>query len=336
MRHLFIFIFILIGSFHSAVAQEAEIKTWYIADAKIACTIGDVTTSCLRIKDSLSGEWRNFQWDIEGFQHEKGFEYVIQVRLDKLKFTEDNGPQYKYTLEKVVSKTNMLIIDKRILANNTFRIINIEQYGRTTLAVKSKAFIQFDPDTNLISGFAGCNSFAGPCSYATAFMEFGTLNNTLKTCEFQTIEDKIMQSLKGKATFYMRKGMVYVVCENFMTLHLKPERSMDSILRVFEEEKAPKRDIHFSKTEDGLYIVNAPISNGPDILLNSYRPFKLTAEEKKKIYLKLVPFQQSGDITEVLISKKAHEKPHMYYATITYKNGKKKEVEIRENIIDAD
>ncbi len=128
----------------------------------------------------------------------------------------------------------------------------------------------------------------------------------------------------------MRKGMVYVVCENFMTLHLKPERSMDSILKVMQEEKYPKKDIHFFKTEDGIYIVNAPTSDGKAILFNNYRPFKLTAEEKKTTHLKLVPFHQTGEITEILISNKEHETPHMFYATITYKNGKKKTVEIRD------
>ena len=115
-----------------------------------------------------------------------------------------------------------------------------------------------------------------------------------------------------------------------MTLHLKPERSLDSIFKVIEDEKAPKNDINFLRNEDGTYIINLPASDGQGFLLFTYRSIKLSAEERKKIKLKFIPIGPSPEIDEIRVLNKEHESPQMSYATIIYKNGMKKEVEIRD------
>ncbi len=321
---------LIIGSIHPLKAQETQFKTWYVADAKVACQVGDAMTSCLHIRENPDSNWQNFSFDIEGFNHEKGYEYIIEVRLDKIKYTEVDGPQYKYTLVRIVSQKSTVHLDKRLLMNNTFHLINIDQYNKKTLAMRAKPFLIFNPDSNIISGFSGCNNFAGSCSYANAFMQFGIMEGTIKACAFSEIETKFYEALKGKATFYVRSNMLYIVCENFMTLHLRPEKSLDSILRVIEKEKEPKNDVNFIKNEDGTYRVNAPAMHGKNNLFFTYRPAKLTKDELKKIKLKLLPVDVNPEISEVIILTKAHEKNDMYYAIITYKNGTKKEMEIRD------
>lgn len=330
MKRIVILCIAIVGWCFGAKAQEIEIKKWYVADSKMACQLGDAMTSCLRIRESEDSNWVNFPWTIEGFNHEKGFEYYIEVSLEKLKYTEKDGPLYKYTLNTVIYQKNTVHLDKRILANNTFQIINIEQYGKKTLAMKAKPFIKFDLDSNVISGYSGCNSFMGPCSYANAFMQFGTLTSTLRSCSFDDIESKINEALKGKATFYARNNMLYIVCENFMTLHCRPDKKLDSILNVIELEKQPKNDVNFVKNEDGSYRVNAPALHANTNLFFMYRASKLSDTERKKIKFKFIPIGLNPEISMVEVLTKANEKPDMYYAIITYKDGSKKEMEIRD------
>lgn len=330
MKRLVIICLALIGWISETKAQEIEIKKWYVADSKTACQLGDAMTSCLRIRESEDSNWVNFPWTIEGFNHEKGFEYYIEVKQQKLKYTEIDGPKYTYTLNTIIYQKSTVHTDKRILANNTFQIINIEQYGKKTLAMKAKPYIKFDLDSNVVYGFSGCNSFMGSCSYATAFMQFGTLTGTLKSCNFDDIESKITAALKGKATFYARNNMLYIVCENFMTLHCRPEKRLDSILNVIELEKQPKNDINFMKNEDGSYRVNAPAMHANANLFFMYRPAKLTEAERKKLKYKLLPIGMNPEISMVEILNKTHEKPDMFYAIITYKDGSKREMEIRD------
>jgi len=329
MQRVVIACIAFIGWINGIEAQDNEIKKWYVADAKIGCQLGDAMTSCLRIRESEDSNWVNFPWTIEGFTHEKGFEYYIEVSQQKLKFTEVDGPQYQYSLNTIIYEKSTVHTDKRILENNTFQIINIEQYGKKTLALKAKPSIKFDLDSNVIYGFSGCNSFMGPCSYATAFMQFGMLTSTLRSCNFDDIESKITAALKGKATFYARNNMLYIVCENFMTLHCRPEKRLDSILNVIELEKQPKNDINFMKNVDGSYRVNAPAMHGNANLFFMYRPAKLTDAERKKLNYKFLPIGMNPEITMVEILTKANEKPDMFYAIITYKDGSKREMEIR-------
>ncbi len=330
-RKVIVLCLVVIGCLGNIYAQDAEIKKWYVADAKIACQLGDAVTSCLRIRENPDSNWVSFPFEIEGFVHEKGFEYEIEVSQVKLKYTEINGPQYKWTLNRIISEKSTVHIDKRLLMNNTFQLINIDIFGKKTLAMRAKPFMKFEPDSNRIYGFMGCNNFSAPCNYANAYMEFGLLDKTLKTCAFTDIETKFVEALKGKATFYVRSNMLYIVCENFTTLHLRPERRLDSILNVIEMEKLPKNDINFMKNEDGSYRISAPNTNGNANLFFMYKPNVLTTEEKKKIKFKFTPLENNPEVSMIQVLNKEHENARMYYAVITYKNGAKREVEIRDD-----
>lgn len=332
MRKYTLLLLLCISGFVTASAQERILKTWIVADSKMACQLDDAITSCYRIKEHPDSNWTQFPWTIEGFLHDKGTEYIIEVYLDKIAYPVDNGPKYTYTLNRIVSQKNNVLTDKRLLANNRFKLINIEEYGKMKLAVKSKAEMVFNIDSNRISGYSGCNNFNVSCSYATAFLQFGEVVSTKKTCEFAEIESKMLAALAGKATFYVRNKMLFIVCENFMTLHLKPEKSLDSIIAVLEAEKAPKNDIHFSKNDDGTYLVNAP---NEDNRLNLIIPCKKTMVPEKATkgapkLMTFTPIAPGAIFLKVVISNKQHPEAHMHYATVYYKSGKKREVSIRD------
>ncbi|MES2618426.1 MAG: DUF4377 domain-containing protein [Bacteroidota bacterium] len=330
-----VFLFsMLLGFCLNTFAQEPIIKTWIVADARMACTVGDAVTSCYRIKEHVDSNWIQFPWTIDGFLHDKGTEYIIEVQLEKIPFTEKNGPEYTYTLKRIVSQKNNVLTDKRLLANNKFQLINIEEYGKLKLAIKSKAFLKFNIDSNIIEGFSGCNNLKVSCSFATAFLQFGPMVADKTTCPNAEIESKILGGLAGKASFYVRNKMLFMVCENYVTLHLRPERSLDSILKVIDDENAPKNDINFSKAPDGTILVNAPIQDGK---LNLITPCKKTTapESTKKgaaIITTFTPLEKNAIFVKMVLSKKPHPTPNMFYATIYYKNGIKKEVEIRDGI----
>ena len=77
----------------------------YTVASQNADCIGVGRQKCLLVKKGNAKEWEYFYSNIEGFDYEPGYEYVIEVR----ETTEENVPaddsSIRYTLVKVISKT---------------------------------------------------------------------------------------------------------------------------------------------------------------------------------------------------------------------------------------
>lgn len=79
-------------------------KTVYISSDTKPCKSGEMQTECLQVK------WKNDQKDwefvdnIDGFSHEKGFEYELLIMEEKLDNPPADASFIKYSLVKVISK----------------------------------------------------------------------------------------------------------------------------------------------------------------------------------------------------------------------------------------
>ncbi len=87
-----------------ANASSGNEKTFIVGPQTADCT-GVAPMKCLQVKEKPSENWTNFYSNIEGFTYEPGYEYVLQVKTEKIENPPADGSSIKYTLVKQVSKT---------------------------------------------------------------------------------------------------------------------------------------------------------------------------------------------------------------------------------------
>ncbi len=312
-----------------SIASNAQsvIKRWIIADAKTACQIGENVTSCYKYKVHKDSNWQNFQYEIEGFTHQQGIEYEIELNEEKLKFTEPNGPQYKWTLLSIVSSTKTVITNPKVLMNNKWNLLAITEPTKTILARKAKANIVFNGAENKINGFSGCNTFGGNSAFEDGVIQFGNIESTMKECETNTdIQTKIYECLKGKAAFYVRKNILYIACENYLTLELRPEKSLDSILQVIQnDDNKPKENTILNMGKNIFFLTL--LDDKKEIETSEpLKVIQLTPAQQKTILLKLSPQLPTSKIKSVTVTKKETGELGTKLVEIDYKNGVKKEI----------
>ena len=83
-------------------------KTIYIGSNVAPCMAGVIETECMQVKWTKDQEsWENFFGQIDGFDFEKGFEYELAVREEKVKNPPADAPAVKYSLVKINSKNKV-------------------------------------------------------------------------------------------------------------------------------------------------------------------------------------------------------------------------------------
>ncbi len=68
--------------------------------------VGVAPQKCLYVKMGADTNWTFFYDQIEGFNYEEGYEYVLEVKKVKVENPPADGSSLKYTLVKEVSKTS--------------------------------------------------------------------------------------------------------------------------------------------------------------------------------------------------------------------------------------
>ncbi len=84
--------------------QKSDYLTLTIASKKVDCQ-GVAPQKCLQIKIGNEKEWQYFYGNIEGFNYEEGYEYVIEVSQEKIKNPPADGSYIRYKFVKLISKT---------------------------------------------------------------------------------------------------------------------------------------------------------------------------------------------------------------------------------------
>lgn len=60
-----------------------------------------------RVEENPSDKWGYMYSDIEGFDYEPGFEYVLKVRTEKIANPPADSSSIRYALLEQISKTKM-------------------------------------------------------------------------------------------------------------------------------------------------------------------------------------------------------------------------------------
>ncbi|MDR2955749.1 MAG: DUF4377 domain-containing protein [Prevotella sp.] len=66
--------------------------------------VGVAPMKCLLVKKDGQTDWEFFYNNIEGFNYEPGYEYILEVKVEKVEMPAADQSSLKYTLIKQVSK----------------------------------------------------------------------------------------------------------------------------------------------------------------------------------------------------------------------------------------
>ncbi|KAB1160402.1 DUF4377 domain-containing protein [Tenacibaculum aiptasiae] len=83
--------------------QDNIDKTILVASKRLNCT-GVGTQKCLLVKETTGKNWEYFYDNIEGFNYEEGFEYVLEVSEKEVSPLPADASTVKIVLVKIVSK----------------------------------------------------------------------------------------------------------------------------------------------------------------------------------------------------------------------------------------
>jgi hypothetical protein len=82
---------------------ESKEKTM-IVGAKLVDCEGAGPMKCMQVKAKESDNWEYFYGNIQGFNYESGYEYVIKVKVEEVRNPPADGSSHHYTLINQVSK----------------------------------------------------------------------------------------------------------------------------------------------------------------------------------------------------------------------------------------
>lgn len=101
--HKLILSLFAISLFFGSCSNSVKTEKLTVASQQGNC-IGVAPMKCLLIKKEGQPEWEFFYSNIEGFNYEPGYEYVLEVKVDSIGEPAADQSSLKYTLVKEVSK----------------------------------------------------------------------------------------------------------------------------------------------------------------------------------------------------------------------------------------
>lgn len=93
------FLFLALAS----CSPAKDLTTYKVASAT-TIGYGVAPQVCLLVKEGEASDWELFYSQIEGFDYQPGYEYVLQVQKTPVANPPADGSSIRYTLVKVVSK----------------------------------------------------------------------------------------------------------------------------------------------------------------------------------------------------------------------------------------
>lgn len=83
--------------------SAADVLTLEVAPNTVACT-GEAPQRCLLVRAPSDQAWTRFYGRIDGFTHEEGYRYRIEVDRQRVANPPADGSAFRYRLLRIVSR----------------------------------------------------------------------------------------------------------------------------------------------------------------------------------------------------------------------------------------
>lgn len=98
-------IFVLAISCQKSIdADDVWEERWTIASEKTECMGMDMMVPCYWVKVNDNPVWEKKDEVIEGFLYEEGYEYVVDLKVARLKNPPADAGSRKYSLIRIISR----------------------------------------------------------------------------------------------------------------------------------------------------------------------------------------------------------------------------------------
>lgn len=81
--------------------------TMHVAASLVVCHQWYGLSECLYARKEGSEQWWPLFWGITGFEHERGFEYVLRIAEYSVRHPPADGPSREYHLVRVMSRVRV-------------------------------------------------------------------------------------------------------------------------------------------------------------------------------------------------------------------------------------
>ena len=187
-----------------------------VASYKVKCT-ALAEQSCFLIKLKPEDEWTYYYNDLDGFDYEEGYEYVLLVK--KLRGSNDitDASDFKYELVEIRSKTPNKVTISPLY--DTWGLLELNGVAVDIEKMRTSPLMDINTQKRRILGSTGCNSFNSEFEFdddSQLFVVSFPLKITTIACDDNSIESEFLKSLEkvdsykisGRDLYLMSKGKV--------------------------------------------------------------------------------------------------------------------------------
>ena len=87
----------------TALYGQEEIIVLEVAPDSIPC-VGEMVGRCIQVRDPGEDTWRPFYSPIDGFEHEEGVHYTLEIGRREVLNPPADGSSYVYRLIRILSR----------------------------------------------------------------------------------------------------------------------------------------------------------------------------------------------------------------------------------------
>lgn len=183
-------------------------RTLIVGPEQVDCE-GEGPQLCYLVKENPEDDWQYFYSEIDGFQFEQGYDYVLQVAEIPVENPPAGASSIQYLLVEVESKKpaekeeeEQVDIDGTIWAATTIN-------GQPVID-DSEILLGIAPDR--IGGFTGCNTYFGPVESEGNSVAVGPLGSTRIACleDIGDQERDYLAALESAATVDIEEDQMMV------------------------------------------------------------------------------------------------------------------------------
>lgn len=187
-----------------------------VASYKVKCT-GLAEQSCFLIKLKAEDEWTYYYNDLDGFDYEEGYEYVVKVKKIRASNEVTDASDFKYELVEIVSKTPLKVTISPLY--DTWGLIELNGVAVDIGKLRTSPLMDINTQKNRILASTGCNSFNTEFKFdddSQMFVVSFPLRITTIACDDYSIESEFLKSLEmvdsykisGVDLYLLSKGKV--------------------------------------------------------------------------------------------------------------------------------
>lgn len=136
MKKIELFIIVVVGLLLSCSNNKDTVKMTIASETRTA--MGAAPMEVMLVKEGDASEWLYFYSNIEGFDYEPGYEYVLEVKKENIEGPlPADASSIKYTLVKEISKTKTTSanLPENVVADKDIVRMVIASEKRTAMGV---------------------------------------------------------------------------------------------------------------------------------------------------------------------------------------------------------